>query len=96
MRMLKMEKFIIAFLIFIPACSSSIKPTSDKCRELLFSDTATSEEIQNFIEKSNNYLNTLSEADSRLPENEGLGLCTGGLMKKINNKNKISGRKILE
>jgi hypothetical protein len=69
-------------LVASVGCSRHEQPTKEKCAVLLHSHQASKEEMQRFIASANKYLVTVPPDEEMLPSNEGLGLCTGALMRK--------------
>ena len=62
-------------------CNSTQLPTKAECRDLLHSQSTTREEMLRFIERAKRELEAMP-ANRVDVHSEGLGLCTGALMRK--------------
>lgn len=84
MRVLEVKLMILlATPLLLLACVGRGKPTAEQCQELLSSSNATRGEIAAFVDKSRQFLQVLSEAESSSIAAERLGLCTGALARKV-------------
>jgi len=86
MRLFALGILLVIGSVIFCGCHKARAPTSVECRQLLVSHSTTRAEMVEFIERAKPVLDA-APRDRIDPETEGLGLCTGALMRKSQSAN---------